>query len=79
MWKDNLWKKWGEKIPSQGLWKEQSLSTLGCGKKTPPRLEKKRVFHINFPYCSCYYKIYERYIYLFILFKERKFSHALYL
>ena len=45
----------------------------------PPRLEKKRVFHINFLYCSCYYKIYERYIYLFILFKERKFSYALYL
>ena len=68
-----------EKFGFLGLWKEEKLSTQGCGKKEGIHLEKIGVIHINFPYCDCYY---QKYIWIYISIsysRERKFFHALYL
>ena len=79
MWKDNLWRFLGENFSSQRLWKERKVSTSRCGQNSAASLKHSQVIHINFLYDDCYYLISCKYIYIFIVFKERKNPHALYL
>lgn len=79
MWKDKLWRKLGQNFSSQRLWKGFKVSTPLCGQKFADALKHSQVIHINFPYDDCYYLISCKYIYIFIVNKERKIPHALYL
>ncbi len=79
MWKDKLWRNLGQNFSSQRLWKGFKVSTPLCGQKFADALKHSQVIHINFPYDDCYYLISCKYIYIFIVNKERKIPHALYL
>lgn len=55
MWKDKLWKNLWEFLIPHSLLKTVELPTPNCGKKYVAALRKKTLFHISFPYGSCYY------------------------